>query len=131
MNATITKMVIGILLGVAWVGLAALGKTDVAPLVAFIQYALTGLAAHALTMINPGGKDAPPAPPASTQAGHAMPAMMITLALGSLLLMAGCSGLSVQWVASYSTTDLATALKMPVAVAVPAAAVVPAIVPAK
>ena len=28
----------------------------------------------------------------------------------------GCSGLSVQWVASYSTTDLATAIKMPQAV---------------
>jgi len=45
MNATIAKMIIGVLLGIAWVVLAILGKTDVSPLVAFIQTSLAGLAA--------------------------------------------------------------------------------------
>jgi hypothetical protein len=40
-----------------------------------------------------------------------------------VVFLSGCAGLSVQWVASYSTTDLATALKMPIAIQAPVVAV--------
>jgi len=99
MNATIAKMIIGVLLGIAWVVLAILGKTDVSPLVAFIQTSLAGLAAHALTMVNPAGRDVPPptssagSERSSTQGGFAMPSMLIVLALGVLLLMGGCASI--------------------------------------
>jgi|GEM_PF-2400998 len=93
--------------------------SDPAQFIAYIHDALIALTAHVLTILN-ASPPAPPtgtvtAAPASTQGGFAVPAMMIALALGSMLLISGCSGLSVQWVASYSTTDLATAIKMPMA----------------
>ena len=100
MNATIVKLVIGALLGIAWVALAVLGKTDVAPLVAFIQTSLVGLAAHTLTMVNPGAKDVsapsptPATPPTSVQAGFAMPSMLIALALVTAVLICGCASLT-------------------------------------
>jgi hypothetical protein len=48
----ITLITAGVLV-CAWVLLVIFNKAEVGPLVQFIQYALTGLAAHSLTMIDP------------------------------------------------------------------------------
>ena len=49
----VVKVLVAFVLLVAWVVLAITGKTEVAPVVQFIQLTLTGLAAHTLTMVNP------------------------------------------------------------------------------
>ena len=111
-----------LLLFATWGALLALGKAspEQAQYIAYIHDGLLMLTAHILTILNASPQlpltGAAPSAPAGAQGGFAMPSMLIALALGSLLLLGGCAGLSVQWVASYSTSDLAASLKMPIAV---------------
>lgn len=99
MNFTTTniKLFIGVMLFATWVALVVFKVTDAGDIIMGIKGALVGLGAYHLN----DRTNAPPAP-TNKQAGHALPGLMLLLAVGAALLMSGCAGFQ-QAVTGYET----------------------------
>ncbi len=77
-----------------WLALVLAKTPGADTLVEFIQATLGALTGHILTMINPRAPSAPPASPSDKQAGRATPLLLLTVAIGTMLLMGGCGTLN-------------------------------------
>ncbi len=79
----------------SWLALVLTRTPGADTLVEFIQATLGALTGHVLTMINPRAPSAPPAAsPGDKQAGRAMPFLLLILAVGAALALAGCGTLN-------------------------------------
>jgi hypothetical protein len=122
MNDSTVKLVVGILLLSAWIGLVitkvffpALQSDGI---IAALQMALAGLGVYHITSQPTTPLDAPKAPSVNpmapvaappSQAGRAHPFFLLAIALA----LSGCAGLNVQWVATASyNTPTVTAVTM-------------------